>query len=299
MWRTEQTYREWGHRFARFLGAKALPSAAPSDVDAFLSHLAVELRVSPATQRQALNALVFLFKHALGTDLGLLKFSQARPKRRIPSVLSKQECAALFAMLDGTQRLMAELAYGSGLRLMELLRLRVKDVDPQRQRLTVRSGKGDKDRVTMLPQSLVPELANHFRRLRKLWEQDRARGLPPVWLPESLARKFQNAGEQWEWQWLFPSRELSRDPSSGVLRRHHTSDAAFQCCIKRASRAAGIHKRVSPHVLRHSFATHLLEAGADIRSVQDLLGHESVETTQIYLHVLSRPGLGLRSPLDS
>jgi integron integrase len=212
--------------------------------------------------------------------------------------LSREECKRLFDQLTGTTRLMAELAYGAGLRLLELLRLRVHHLDLARQQLQVYDGKGAKHRLTVLPAVLMPALAAHLERLRVLYAEDRAAGLPGVWLPEGLARKYAKAGETWEWQWLFPSRETAVDPVSQVRRRHHVTDSAFQRAIKSAARAAKIDKRVTPHVLRHSFATHLLEAGTDIRTVQDLLGHESVETTQIYTHVMIKPGLGVRSPLD-
>jgi len=241
---------------------------------------------------------VFLVQEALGRKLDPLEFERASPRRRMPVVLSRAECGRLFAALEGTSRLMAELAYGGGLRLMELLRLRVQELDLERGRLMIRSGKGDKDRVTVLPTRLREPLAAHLDRLRQLHAEDRAAALPGVWLPEGLARKYARAGETWEWQWLFPSRETSLDPTSRTRRRHHVNDTTFQNTIKRAARQAGIDKRVSPHVLRHSFATHLLEAGADIRTVQELLGHESVETTQIYTHVMQKPGLGVRSPLD-
>jgi integron integrase len=200
--------------------------------------------------------------------------------------------------MEGTHRLMAELAYGAGLRLMELLRLRVHHVDLDRGRLQVFAGKGDKDRVTVLPDKSVPLLREQLARLRDLWEVDRSGTLPGVWLPEGLARKYPKAGESWEWQWLFPSRETSIDPGSGVRRRHHVTDSSFQKAVLCAARKAGLSKRVSPHTLRHSFATHLLESGTDIRTVQELLGHSSVETTQIYTHVMQKPGLRVRSPLD-
>lgn len=216
----------------------------------------------------------------------------------MPTVLSREECQRLFAQLDGTSRLMAELAYGAGLRLMELLRLRVHHLDLTRNQLVIHGGKGDKDRRTVLPEALRPSLEGQIARLRELYALDRSAGLPGVWLPEGLARKYERAGETWEWQWLFPSRELSTDPVTGIVRRHHVIDTTFQRLVKRAAQRAGINKRVTPHVLRHSFATHLLESGADIRTVQELLGHESVETTQIYTHVMQKPGLGVRSPLD-
>ena len=201
--------------------------------------------------------------------------------------------------MEGTPRLMAELMYGSGLRLMELLRLRVKDVDLTRRQVIVRGGKGDKDRVTVLPEVLVERLRAHRDRLRGLHEQDRAGGLAGVWLPEALARKYPGAGVSWEWFWFFPSRQASLDPHAGVERRHHLLEGALQSAVREAARKARLNKRVTPHTLRHSFATHLLEGGTDIRSVQDLLGHVDVATTQIYTHVMNRPGLGIRSPLDA
>jgi integron integrase len=200
--------------------------------------------------------------------------------------------------MEGTMRLMAELMYGSGLRLMELLSLRVKDVDLDRRQLIIRHGKGGKDRVTVLPDALLERLRAHLERLRGLHAEDRQAGWPGVWLPEGLERKYPKAGELWEWQWFFPSRQQMRDPRTRLLRRHHVLDATFQNVIKKATLRAGLNKRVSPHVLRHSFATHLLESGTDIRTVQDLLGHKNVATTQIYTHVMQKPGLGVRSPLD-
>jgi integron integrase len=237
-------------------------------------------------------------QEALKRQLGPIDFRRAEAGRKVPTVLSHDECRRLFVQLPGPTRLMAELAYGSGLRLLELLRLRIHHVDFARQQLQVYDGKGAKHRLTVLPEALIPALTDHVARLRVVHEEDRAAKLPGVWLPEGLARKYPRAGESWAWQWLFPSRETAVDPASGIARRHHVSDAAFQAAIKRAAEAAGIDKRVTPHVLRHSFATHLLEAGTDIRTVQDLLGHESVETTQIYTHVMKKPGLGVRSPLD-
>lgn len=298
LWRTEQTYREWAARFVRFIAPRAPRTADEREVGAFLSALAVEQRASKSTQKQALNAIVFLFQEAFGRQIPEIPFQRAERGRKVPTVLSRDEIADLFRQLDGRTKLMAELAYGAGLRLMELLRLRVHHVDLARGQLQVYDGKGAKHRLTVLPAVLVPELELQIERLRRLHAADRAAGLPGVWLPEGLAQKYSRAGEDFEWQWLFPSRETAVDPASGVRRRHHVSDAAFQNAIRGAARAAGITKRVTPHVLRHSFATHLLERGADIRTVQDLLGHESVETTQIYTHVMVKPGLGVRSPLD-
>jgi integron integrase len=298
LFRTEQTYREWAARFAAYLRPKSPYAATGAEVSGFLEMLAVQQRASAATQKQALNALVFLMQEALGRDLGAMKFLRSRRGERMPTVLSKEECRRLFGKMEGTAQLMAELMYGAGLRLTELLRLRVHHLDMARGQLVVHGGKGDKDRVTVLPEALKPRLVGQLERLRERFKADRDEGLEGVWLPEGLARKYEGAGKTWEWQWLFPSRETSVDPVSGVRRRHHVLDTTFQRTLKQAAQRAAIDKRVTPHVLRHSFATHLLEAGADIRTVQALLGHESVETTQIYTHVMQKPGLGVRSPLD-
>jgi integron integrase len=298
-WRTEQTYREWAWRFSGFVGQKGLAAASGEDIRAFLTDLAVRGRVGKATQKQALNALVFLFREALQRDPGdFSDFERSRRGRRMPTVLSRPECQRLFEALEGTPRLMAELMYGAGLRLSELLRLRIKDVDLEREQVTVRGGKGDKDRMTVLPARLVDRLRAHRDRLRELHAADRAENQAGVWLPEALERKYPGAGKAWEWYWWFPSRHVMHDPHSGLDRRHHLLDASFQHIIREASRRARLNKRVTPHTLRHSFATHLLESGTDIRTVQELLGHADLSTTQIYTHVLKRPGLGVRSPLD-
>lgn len=299
-WRTEQSYREWAWRLDRHIGRRGAEGATGEDVKEFLTDLAVKGRVSVSTQKQALNALVFLFREALGRDLGDLSgYEVSRRPARVPTVLTRAECGRLFDKLEGTARLMAQLMYGSGLRLTELLRLRIKDVDLDREQVFVRSGKGDKDRVTVLPERLVEPLRAHRDRLRGLFDEDRAEGVAGVWLPEALQRKYPNAGVSWEWFWFFPSRQLMRDPHSGWYRRHHVLDATFQHAIRQAMKAARLDKRVTPHTLRHSFATHLLEDGADIRSVQEVLGHADVATTQIYTHVMKkRGGVGVTSPLD-
>lgn len=299
LWRTEETYRMWATRFAQFLRPRTPYIATADDVGAFLSVLAVQQRAMPSTQKQALNAIVFLLQEALHRQLGQIEFHRAQPRRRMPSVLSPPECQRLFAQLEGTPRLMAELMYGSGLRLLELLRLRIHHLDLERRQIRICAGKGDKDRISVLPEHLVAPLREHIASIRGDFLADRARGLAGVWLPEGLARKYPGAGQRWEWQWVFPSRELSIDPVSNLQRRHHVIDSTFQNQIRWAAQRAQIDKRVTPHVLRHSFATHLLESGADIRTVQELLGHESVETTQIYTHVMQKPGLGVRSPLDT
>jgi integron integrase len=301
-WRTEQAYRGWSWRFAKWLEQRggAVEQAQAGEVGEFLSELVTRQRASASTQKQALNALVFLLREAIGQDLGDFgDFTRARKITRVPVVLSREECLRLFAALDGTTRLMAELMYGSGLRLSELIGLRIKDVDLDRRQLVVRAGKGDKDRVTVLPESLLERLRNQRERLRELHADDQRLNVPGVWLPEGLERKFPHAGQSWEWQWFFPSRNLMNDPRSGIKRRHHVLDATFQNAIRLAARKAKLDKRVTPHVLRHSFATHLLESGSDIRTVQELLGHKDVSTTQIYTHVMRKPGLGVTSPLDA
>jgi len=298
-WRTEQTYRGWAWRLARFLEPRPMSSAGGAEAGAFLTKLAVEEGVSVATQKQALNALVFYLREVEGKEPGdFSDFARARRRVRVPVVLNRAECERLFEAMEGTPRLMGELMFGSGVRVMELLRLRIKDVDLERGQLIVRAGKGDRDRVTVLPERLREKLRAHRERLRRLHAQDRERGLPGVWLPEALARKHPQAGEQWEWQWFWPSRETMRDPRTGLRRRHHLLDATFQHFVRQAARQAKLDKKVTPHVLRHSFATQSLELGTDIRTVQDLLGHKDVATTQLYTHVMQKPGLGVRSPLD-
>jgi integron integrase len=261
-WRTEQAYRMWARRFVTWLDARDVSLMAAGEIEMrdFLSDLATRQRVAVATQRQAMNALVFFLREGLGKlleDFG--GYAQGRVIKRMPVVLSRGECLRLMNALEGTSRLMAQLMYGCGARLMELLRLRVKDVDLERQQVIIRAGKGGKDRVTVLPEVLLEPLSKHRERLRRLQAEDRKAGAPGVWLPEALERKFPHAGKDWEWQWFFPSRERSKDPRSGLLRRHHVLDATFQHAIRRAALRAGLAKRVTPHVLRHSFATHLME----------------------------------------
>lgn len=297
--RTEQTYVEMARRFLFFIGRCDPDELNGAHVKRFLEHLAVEKKVAASTQNQALSALLFLFKRVLGRELGELGDTlRATRGRRLPVVLSRNEIQKLLCCTEGTTGLMLKLIYGSGLRSMECLRLRVKEIDFDRGTILVRSGKGDKDRSVMLPESLRPSLKNHFERLAFLHEQDRTAGLAGVWLPGALETKYANAGQEWGWQWVFPARNPSADPRSGLQRRHHLHDNTLHKAVKAAALRAGIAKPVSCHTLRHSFATHLLEAGTDIRSVQELLGHSSVETTQIYTHVMQKPGLGVRSPLD-
>ncbi len=298
-WRTEQIYRDWAWRFADWLDRDPATATA-ADLEGFLTWLAVERKVAGSTQRQALNALVFFFREVLGREPGPLNdYRPARPGTRFPTVLTRDECRYLFEAMEGTAALMARLMYGAGLRLMELLRLRVQDLDFARGIVIVRSGKGGKDRPTVLPEALRRPLADHLDRVRALYEQDRAGGVAGVWLPPPVEHKMPSAGLEWGWQWVFPSRQLSLDPRAGTMRRHHVLEGAFQAAVRNAANKARIAKRVTPHVLRHSFATHLLEMGSDIRTVQELLGHEDVATTMIYTHVLNRPGVSVRSPLDA
>ena len=299
-WRTELTYRDWVWRFAVWMGARPVENATDEDIKNFLTYLAVERAVAASTQRQALNALVFFFRKVLQRDPGDLNgFTASRRPVRVPVVLTRKECRALFDNMEGTARLMAELQYGAGLRLMELLRLRVQDIDMERGIITVRAGKGGKDRGTVLPEGLKTALAQHILRLRELFDNDRADGVAGVWLPPPVEHKIPTAGARWGWQWLFPSRQLSVDPRSGQKRRHHVLEGAYQASVRQAALKAGLAKRVTPHVLRHSFATHLLEVGYDIRTLQELLGHTHVETTMIYTHVLNKPGVTVKSPLDA
>ena len=298
-YRTEQTYWDWVRRFLIFAGADSAEELGMGQVRAYLEFLAVGRRVSAGTQNQAFNALLFLFREVLGRPFGELEgVTRAEVRRRLPVVLSRDEVGRLIAAVAEDYRLLVKLLYGAGLRLMECVRLRVKDVDIELLTITVRGGKGGKDRVTTLPVQAVEELQAQFERARKVFDLDRASGVAGVHLPGALETKYPNAGKEWGWFWAFPSGRLSQDPVGGEIRRHHVNEANLQRAVKLAREAAGIAKLVTPHTLRHSFATHLLEGGADIRTVQELLGHSDVSTTMIYTHVLNRPGIAVRSPLD-
>jgi integron integrase len=268
-------------------------------VEEFLTHLAVKGNVAPSTQNQALNALLFLYGRVLEQPLAerVNAVRSTRPAR-VPEVLTAEEARRVIALLHGPAQLVVKLLYGSGLRLLEALRLRVKDVDFKLLSVTVRGGKGGKDRVTTLAASLAVPLQEHLEGVRLMFEQDRREGVAGVWLPFALDRKYLNVGTQWEWQWLFPSRSLSVDPREGSRRRHHLDPNTIDKALRVAMSKAGLAKRVSSHTFRHSFATHLLQRGTDIRTIQDLLGHKEVSTTMIYTHVLRQGGLGVRSPLD-
>jgi len=297
--RTEEAYVQWIKRFIFFHGKRHPREMGPREIEAFLTDLAVRGKVAASTQNQALNALVFLYKEVLHIELG--EFSAVRAKRpeRLPVVLTKAEASKLLAaMKPGTIGLMVRLLYGTGMRLMECVRLRVKDVLFEENQIVVRDGKGAKDRVTMLPSSVKAELETHLERVQLLHQSDLKTGGGEVYLPDALARKYPQAAREWGWQYVFPAVQLSRDPRSGRMRRHHASETSLQRALKEAVRLAGITKPASCHSLRHSFATRLLESGYDIRTVQELLGHKDVSTTQIYTHVMQKPGIGVRSPLD-
>jgi integron integrase len=297
--RTEESYLSTIKRFLLFHGQQRPEGLGPAEVRAYLTHLAVEGHVAASTQNVARNAIQFLYREVLGVEhLPLDGIEPAKRPERLPVVLTRAEVKSLLAHLDGTQHLMAALLYGAGLRLMDCVRLRTKDVDLEMSQITVRDGKGRKDRVTMLPQSLRDPIARHLARVRTVYEQDLAEGCADVYLPDALDRKYPRAGREWQWQWVFPARSLSVDPRSGKTRRHHVGEETLQRAVKKAIGDAGIEKIGSCHTLRHSFATHLLEDGYDIRTVQELLGHADVRTTMIYTHVLNRGGRAVRSPLD-
>lgn len=296
--RTEQAYLGWIRQFILFHGKRHPRELGEAEVSAFLTYLAVSRNVAPSTQNQALNALVFMYRHVIGRPLGdILGAVRAKRPERLPVVLTRDEVRSLFQALDGPHWLPVCLLYGSGLRLMECLRLRVKDLDFEHRSITVRSGKGGKDRVVVLPDPCIAPLKRHLESVRSLHEKDLHDGFGAVWLPHALARKYPRAATSWAWQYVFPAGKRSVDPRSGVTRRHHLDESCIQKAVKIAVRKARIMKPASCHTLRHSFATHLLERGMDIRTVQEQLGHKDVRTTQIYTHVLQRGGNAVLSPL--
>ena len=298
--RSEQAYLEWIKRFIFFHDKRHPKDMGEAEVRAFLTHLAVQRRVSASTQNHALNALVFLYRHVIGRDFQLLgDVERAKQMPRVPVVLSKAEVQRLLGALPVKYRLFFQFLYGTGLRLMEALRLRVKDVDFERGQIIVHGGKGDKDRVTMLPEALRAGLHEHLHRVELLHQKDLAEGLGAVPLPGALKVKYPGAEREWVWQWCWPGAMISRDPVDGQRKRYHLHETSIQRVIQTAVKLAGLTKAATCHTLRHSFATHLLENGYDIRTVQNLLGHQNVATTQIYTHVMQRPGLGVRSPLDA
>ena len=297
--RTEQAYVDWIKRFIIYHKKRHPVDMAEEQVAQFLTHLARNLNVAASTQNQALSALLFLYKEVLKREIGWLeKVERAKKQAKLPVVLTRSEVKEIFAHLHGTPKLMAGLLYGSGLRLMECVRLRVKDIDFALAQITVRDAKGGKDRVTMLPLNLSEPLGRHLLRTKAQHEQDLEDGFGTVHLPFALSRKSPNAAREWAWQYVFPSSRIAVDPRSGKRQRHHVAEGILQSAIKKAVDASGIVKRANCHSLRHSFATHLLTKGYDIRTVQELLGHKDVSTTMIYTHVLNKPGLGVKSPLD-
>jgi integron integrase len=297
--RTETQYLQWIKRFILFHGKRHPQDMDAAEVESFLTHLAVEGSVSASTQNQALSALLFLYREVLGIVLPWMDtMVRAKKPQRLPVVLNRSEVSQVLERMDGTYGLMARLLYGTGMRLMECVRLRVKDIDFGQREILIRDGKGAKDRVTMLPETLIRALQEHLAKRRQLYEDDSAKNMAEVFLPDALARKYPNASTDWAWQYVFPSGSYSVDPRSDRERRHHIDEKLLQRAVKRAVNASGIVKLATPHTLRHSFATHLLESGYDIRTVQELLGHSDVSTTMIYTHVLNKGGRGVVSPLD-
>jgi integron integrase len=297
---TERAYIYWIRFFVRYGNLRHPREMGKNEVEAFLSMLATQRKVSVSTHRQALSALLFLYKEVLGQDLPwMVEIGRPVPTRRIPTVLTVAEVSSVLCLMDGVTALLARLLYGTGMRRTEGLSLRVKDLDFERHLIVVRDGKGGKDRVVMLPRALEPALREQLDRSRLLWAADRAAQRPGVYLPFALEAKYPRAGQSWTWHWVFPSSTLSVDPRSGIERRHHLYEQRLQRALKNAVQLAGIHKPVSIHSLRHAFATHLLQAGTDIRTVQELLGHSDVSTTMIYTHVLKVAAGGTASPLDS
>ena len=298
-YRTEQTYMDWIERYIRFHGLRHPAEMNAPEIQAFLTHLAVERNVSPSTQNQALSALLFLYRHVLNLELtDRIDAVRAKKEKHLPTVLTKEEVRQVIARMSGLQQLMAQLLYGSGMRLMECMRLRIKDIEFAQQQIIVRNTKGNEDRVTMLPQRIVAPLKAHLVEVKKMHELALANGYGTVEMPYALARKYPNAEREWMWQYVFPAQKPSVDPRSGIIRRHHLDESVLQKAVRRAAQQTNITKHVTPHIFRHCFATHLLEAGYDIRTVQELLGHKDVKTTQIYTHVLNKGPMGVRSPLD-
>ena len=297
--RTEQTYCQWVKRYIHFHNVRHPAEMAEPEINAFLTHLAVKEKVAASTQNQALSAILFLYRHVLGREVGDLgQVIRARKPSRLPVVLTRDEVKAVLENLSGNKWLMASLMYGAGLRLMERLRLRVQDIDFSRNEILVRDGKGAKDRITMLPMSLKAPLQKHLKTVKAIHERDLAGGWGGVLLPDALDRKYPNAPKEWRWQWVFPQENRWRNAKTGEEGRHHVDESLVQKAVRMAVTRAGLIKRATCHTFRHSFATHLLEGGYDIRTVQELMGHKDVKTTMIYTHVLNRGPSGVRSPMD-
>ena len=298
--RTEEAYVDWIKRYIFFHQKRHPAEMSAPEIEQFLNYLAVQQKVAASTQNQALSALVFLYREVLGKEIGVMEnLERAKQPQRLPVVLTETEVRHVLAHLEGRNWLMASLLYGAGLRLMECLRLRVKDIDFEYRQITVRDGKGNKDRVTMLPEASVELLKHQLEKARILHSHDLAEDFGAVYLPYALERKYSNAGREWGWQYVFPAAKRSVDPRSGQERRHHADEKSLQRAVKKAVRTARVTKPATCHTFRHSFATHLLKSGYDIRTVQELLGHKDVSTTMIYTHVLNRGGRGVTSPLDN
>lgn len=297
--RTEEAYVQWIKRFVLHHGKRHPSEMAEKEINEFLTYLAVEGRVAASTQNQALCAILFLYRHVLDRKIGELDLVWAKKPKKLPVVFTRDEVKKLFSLMSGVHRMMVKLLYGTGMRHFELLRLRVKDVDFGYEQITIRDGKGAKDRMTMLPESLKAELEKHVEKVKKLHEADLSEGYGTVYLPNALERKYPNAMREWAWQYVFPARDHSIDPRSGRKQRHHLGDDVLSRALKKAMRAGKIAKHANCHTFRHSFATNLLESGYDIRTVQDLLGHSDVRTTMVYLHVMNKGGGGVRSPADT
>jgi len=298
--RTEKTYIEWIRRYILFHKKRHPKDMGAEEVQAFITHLATQRAVSASTQNQALSALMFLYRHVLQKEITWPSdVIRAEKSKTLPTVLTHQEAMAVIDKMTGTSQLMAKILYGSGLRLMECLRLRVKDIDFGNHQILVRDGKGEDDRFTILPDSLIPHLQTHLKTVQAIHQKDLNDGFGEVYLPYAIAKKYPNAPREWIWQYLFPASARSIDPVSKKTMRHHTDPTFLQKAIRQAANRANIDKPVSPHTFRHSFATHLLQSGYDIRTVQELLGHKDVKTTMIYTHVLQRGGLAVKSPLDT
>jgi len=297
--RTEETYVDWAKRFILFHDKRHPSEMGAKEIQEFITHLATELNLAASSQNQALSAIIFLYRQVLKLELNLPELNlRAKKSERLPTVLSKVEALSVLNQMSGTTQLMAQILYGSGLRLMECLRLRVKDIDYQNRQIVVRDGKGEKDRVTPLPETLVVPLQEHLIAIYQLHKRDLEEGFGEVYLPHALVRKAPNTAREWFWQYVFPANQRSIEPITNQIRRHHLDESTLQRAVKEAARKAKINKPVSPHTFRHSFATHLLQNGYDIRTVQELLGHKDVKTTMIYTHVLQRGGLAVKSPLD-
>lgn len=296
---TERRYLGWMRKFILYHHKRHPASMGQGEIEAFLTHLATQENVSASTQNQALSALLFLYREVLDQAIDFnVSAVRARRSKHVPTTLTREEIQTLLSLMSGRNRMMAQLLYGSGLRVSECVRLRVKDVDLSRRQLTIRESKGNRDRFTLLPDAVVPDLERHLLRRKRVHLEDLKEGVGTVYLPFALEKKYPLASRDWIWQYIFSSSHLSRDPRSGVRRRHHVHTTTLQKAVKRGAKLAGFNKRVTCHTLRHSFATHLLENGYDIRTVQELLGHKNVKTTMIYTHVLNRGGLAVRSPLD-